>query len=182
MKKNVVITIIVILIIAAIIGGIFFMLKKKEKNAVKLETEQEMKDLIDKIYENLAGKLPSLQTYDVNKDNADEVSMYTGLKSTNNVETIVVSEPMMSSQAYSLVMVKTTSKKADIESMKQEMIDNINTRKWICVEAEKVYVTNYKDVIFLVMASDEWATPVYNEFKNLVGGKVGEELVKTTEI
>ena len=108
--------------------------------------------------------------------------MYTGLKSTNNVETIVVSEPMMSSQAYSLVMVKTTSKKADIESMKQEMIDNINTRKWICVEAEKVYVTNYKDVIFLVMASDEWATPVYNEFKNLVGGKVGEELVKTTEI
>lgn len=180
MKKNVIITIVVIAIIVAICVGIFFMVKK-DKDALKIETEQEMKDLIDKIYGNLVGQLPSLQTYDVKKENSEEVTMYTGLKSTDNVEIVVVSEPMMSSQAYSLVMVK-TNKKADIESMKKEMIDNIDTRKWICVEAEKVYVTNYKDVIFLVMSSDEWATPVYNEFKNLVGGKVGQELVKTTEI
>ena len=182
MKKNVIITIIVILVIAAIAVGVFFLVKNKdEKNAVKLETEQEMKDLIDKMYENLAGKLPSLQTYDVSKDNKDEVSMYTGLKDTNNVDKIVVSEPMMNAQAYSLVMVKTT-KGADIEAMKQEMIDNIDVRKWICVSAEKVYVTNYKDVIFLVMSDDEWAKPVYDEFKNLVGGKVGKELVRTEEI
>jgi len=65
--------------------------------------------------------------------------------------------------------------------MKQEMLDNIDVRKWICVQAERVYVTNYNDVIFLVMASEEWAKPVYDEFKNLVGGKVGKELVRIEE-
>ena len=66
--------------------------------------------------------------------------------------------------------------------MKQEMLDNIDTRKWICVTAEKVYVTNHENIIFLVMASDEWAKPVYDEFKSAVDGKVGKELQKTEEI
>ncbi len=184
MNKKVIIAIIaVVAIIAVIVGAIMLLGKKdnKDDNGIKLETEQEMKDLIDKMYENLAGKLPSLQTYDVNKENKEEVSIYTGLKDTSNVEKVVVSEPMMNAQAYSLVMVKTTAG-ADVEAMKQEMIDNIDVRKWICVSAEKVYVTNYKDVIFLVMSDEEWAKPVYDEFKNLVGGKVGKELVRTEEI
>lgn len=184
MNKKVLIAIVAVILIVAIIIGAVVLLKKKDnkedENAVKLETVEEMKALIDKMYGNLVGQLPSLQTYDVNKENKEEVSIYTGLKDTNNVDKVVVSEPMMNAQAYSLVMVK-TAQGADIEAMKQEMIDNIDVRKWICVSAEKVYVTNYKDVIFLVMSSDEWAKPVYDEFKNLVGGKVGKELVRTEE-
>ena len=94
---------------------------------------------------------------------------------------VVVSEPFISSQAYSAVMVK-VSENANIKEMKQEMLDNIDTRKWICVSAEKVWITNYEDIIFLVMSSEEWGKPVYDEFKQAVGGKVGEELQKTEEI
>ena len=61
------------------------------------------------------------------------------------------------------------------------MLNNINTRKWLCVEAEKVYVTNHSDLICLVMSSEEWAKPVYNAFKEIVQNKVGEELEKTAE-
>ena len=184
MNKKVIIAIITVVAIIAVIVGAVMILGKKgnnDDNGMKLETEQDMKDTIDKIYTKLVGKLPSLQTYTISKEDKNSIQSFTGLKSTDNVELLIVSEPLMSSQAYSLVMVKTT-KGADIEAMKQEMIDNIDVRKWICVSAEKVYVTNYKDVIFLVMSDDEWAKPVYDEFKNLVGGKVGKELVRTEEI
>lgn len=185
MKKNVIIVCIVILVIAIVAGTVMMFSKKdedkKEVGAVKLETAQEMKDLINKIYTKLGDELPNLEIYDVDKNDEYALNAYTGLKSADNIETIVASEPMMSAQAYSLVMVKTNGK-ADIKAMKQEMIDNIDVRKWICVSAEKVYVTDYNDVIFLVMSNDDWAKPVYDEFKNLVGGKVGEELVRTEEI
>ena len=84
----------------------------------------------------------------------------------------------MNAQAYSLVVlkVKDTSK---IESMKQEMYDNINMAKWICVSAEKLYITNSNDIIFMVMASDDWANPVYNSFKKYVNNNIGKELTKT---
>lgn len=182
-KKKVLISVIVAILVVAIIIGVIFITKndKEEESGIKLGTEQEMKDLINKIYGNLEGKLPELQMLEVNKEDSASISQFTGLKSANNIENLIVSEPMMSSQAYSLTMLK-VSKNADIEAMKQEMIDNIDTRKWICVEAEKVYVTNYKDVILLVMSSDEWATPVYNEFKNIVGDNIGKELTKTAEM
>lgn len=184
MKKDIIVIVAIVIVIAVVaIGGFFILKDKGDKNAetVKIETAKDMEDVINKIYTKLEGKLPSLQTQEISKEDEAAFTTYTGLKSADNVESLVVSEPMMSSQAYSLVMVK-VNKNADIEAMKKEMKENIDTRKWICVEAEKLYVTSYENVIFLIMASDEWATPVYNEFKNLVGGKIGEELVKTTEI
>lgn len=182
-KKVLIVGIIIAVAIVAVIIGVVISKgnNKNEGPAVKLETEQDMKDLVDKIYENLVGKLPSLQTYKISTEDITSVQTYTGLKSADNIEILIASEPLMSSQAYSLAILK-VAKNADIEAMKQEMLDNIDTRRWICVQAEKLYVTNYEDVIFLVMASDEWATPVYNEFKNLVGGKTGKELTKTNEI
>ena len=47
----------------------------------------------------------------------------------------------------------------DENSMKKEMLEGIDMRKWICVSAEKLWVTNYNDVIFFVMSSEEWGKP-----------------------
>ena len=57
----------------------------------------------------------------------------------------------------------------------------IHTSKWICVSASKVYVTNHDNVIFLVMADEEWAKPVYDEFKKFVNNNIGKELEKNAE-
>ena len=70
---------------------------------------------------------------------------------------------------------------SDIEAMKKEMLENINVRKWICVTAEKVYVTNNEDVIFLVMADADWAKEFYQGFSKYVDNKIGKTLEKTTE-
>lgn len=186
--KKVIIGIIAVAIIALVVVGIVMISGKNKENvggnteSAKMQTAQEMQDTLNNIYTKLGEQLPaSLETREIDITDELSVKAATGLQSTANVEAVVLSEPMMSSQAYSAVFVK-TAKGADVEKMKQEMLDNIDTRKWICVTAEKVYVTNHENIIFLVMSSEEWAKPVYDEFKSAVDGKIGKELSKTEEI
>lgn len=175
------IAIIAIIIVAIIVVAIVVLGGKGDTTTTKMQTPQEMQEMFQQIYTKLGDKIPSLETREVDITDGQAVTAATGLKSTQNVEAVVISEPLMSAQAYSAVLVK-TAKNANIEEMKQEMMNNIDTRKWICVSAEKVYVTNHGNVIFLVMSSEEWAKPVYDEFKNAVEGKIGKELQKTEEI
>ena len=95
-------------------------------------------------------------------------------------EEILASEPMMSSQAYSLVIVK-VKEGVDANALAKKMNENINMRKWICVEAEKAYTTSSGDIVCLVMSSEEMAKPVYEKFKTLAGG-IGEEFVRAAEV
>ena len=71
-------------------------------------------------------------------------------------EEILASEPGMGSQAYSVVLVK-MKEGADIEAAKQKILDNVNPRKWICVEVPKedVIVKNRGNIIILIMVNDE---------------------------
>ena len=86
----------------------------------------------------------------------------------------------MNAQAYSAVAVKVKDG-ADIETIKKEMLDNIDTNKWICVSAEKVYATNSGNIIFLVMSDEEWAKPVYENFKKYANNETGKELERTED-
>ena len=182
MKKQTIIAIVAILVISIIIGGVIAVNNNKSgnKDSVKIESAKDMKKMFSTINSNLKEELPSLETQEIDVSDEMQVQAYTGLKSNENVEALVVSEPMMSSQAYSAVAVKVKSN-ADIETLKQEMLDNIDTSKWICVSASKVYVTNHDNVIFLVMADEEWAKPVYDEFKKFVNNNIGKELEKNAE-
>ena len=182
MKKQTIIAIVAVLIVAIIIGGVIAVNNNNSgnKDSVKIESAKDMKKMFSTINSNLKEKLPSLETQEIDVSDEMQVQTYTGLKSNENVEALVVSEPMMSSQPYSAVAVKVKSN-ADIETLKQEMLDNIDTSKWICVSASKVYVTNHDNVIFLVMADEEWAKPVYDEFKKFVNNNIGKELEKNAE-
>ena len=66
------------------------------------------------------------------------------------------SEPMMMSQAYSLVVARVNDA-SKVEEIKAQMFEGINTRKWICVAADQLRVVSYGDVIMLVMVSSELA-------------------------
>lgn len=148
-----------------------------ETSTSKFGTVDDVKTMVKSIYKDLGDILPALEFQKINSS-TESLNYFTGLSDSSNVKFAVVSEPLMNAQAYSLVVlkVKDTSK---IESMKQEMYDNINMAKWICVSAEKLYITNSDDIIFMVMASDDWATPVYNGFKKYVNNNIGKELTKT---
>ena len=182
MKKQTIILIVVLILIALVLLGVGTYLKGKDNtvSSSKLSSVSDMKKMFNTINGNLKNELPELETEEIDASDAMAVESYTGLKSNENVEKIVVSEPLMSSQAYSAVAVKVKAG-ADIESMKQEMLNNIDTNKWICVSAGAVYITNCENTIFLVMSDEDWAKPVYNEFKKYVENDIGKELEKISE-
>ena len=180
MKKGIIWAIVAVIIIALVGVGVYFSNQDDGNQGIKLETAKDMKDFFGKIYKKIEEQLPKVDTDIIDVSDAMEVTNYTGLKSNKDVEAIVVSMPFMSAQAYEAVMVKVTDG-ADIESMKQEMLDNIDMNKWICVSAEKVYVTNSGNVIFMVMSDEEWAKLVYDSFKEQVENKIGKELEKSED-
>ncbi len=171
-KKIIIIAVVVILIVGGIIGlGKVFSNKKVESN---LKTVDDIKTMFDSIYKDI--DLPALETAEV-EVNDDNVNAYTGLEDSVDVEKMVVSEPLMNAQAYSAVVV-VLKDNADVESSKQKMLDNLDMRKWICVSAEQLYITNNGQVIFLVMGAADQAKPVYENFKKYVNNEIGKELVK----
>ena len=179
MKKTISIIVAILVVIALVVGGIF-LLNKEEKTVVNMATSEDLENIINSIYEKANVELPMLMTNVVDVSDVEAVTYSTGLKSNENIEQVVVSEPMMTSQAYSLVLVK-VKEGADVESIKKEMVDSIDTRKWICVTADNLYATNHSDLICLVMSREELAKPIYNAFKEVVNQNVGTELERTTE-
>ena len=183
MKKQTIITLVIIAIVVALVVAIWAAVangKKTSGEGTMVETVAQIKEMFNSIYTKLKNELPSLETQKIDVSDSTQVNEYTGLKSNENVEAIVVSEPLMSSQAYSAVAVKVKAG-ANIESMKQEMLDNVDMAKWICVSASNLYITNSGNTIFMVMSDDDWAKPVYDAFKEYVNNKIGKELNKVSD-
>lgn len=178
MKKQTIIAIVIaVIVVLAIIVGVVVWNNQKSNEGTTIETASQMKEMFKSIYNKLGDELPDLETQKIDVSDASMVKAYTGLQSNENVETIVVSEPSMSSQAFSAVAVKVKAG-ANVEKMKQEMLDNIDMAKWICVSASNLYITNSGNTIFMVMSDEDWAKPVYDAFKEYVNNKVGKELDK----
>ena len=166
------------LILLAVISFIIFILVSGSGNKGSAETPKNINDIINTINKNNKNVLPELETMKVDIKNIDEVTSYTGLKTNDGIESIVVSVPLITAQAYSVAIVKVKDN-ADVEKIKQEMLDNIDMRRWICVSAEQLYITNSGNVIFSVMADKDVAKAVYNDFKKYVNNNIGKELEKS---
>ena len=166
------------LILLAVISFVIFILVSGSSNKGSVETPKDINDIINTINKNNKDVLPELETMKVDTKNIDEVTSYTGLKTNDGIESIVVSVPLITAQAYSVAIVKVKDN-ADVEKIKQEMLDNIDMGRWICVSAEQLYITNSGNVIFSVMADKDIAKAVYNDFKKYVNNNIGKELEKS---
>mgnify|MGYP004627296935 CR=1 FL=1 len=166
------------LILLAVISFIIFILVSGSGNKGSVDTPKDINDIINTINKNNKNVLPELETMKVDIKNIDEVTSYTGLKTNDGIESIVVSVPLITAQAYSVAIVKVKDS-ADVEKIKQEMLDNIDMRRWICVSAEQLYITNSGNLIFSVMADKDIAETVYNDFKKYVNNNIGKELEKS---
>lgn len=85
------------------------------------------------------------------------------------------SESMIGAQAYSLVVARVADATEEkVEEIKKAMFEGINTRKWVCVEADMLRVVSYKDVVMLVMISsqlnDKAADGMVKAFAEAVSG------------
>ncbi len=119
------------------------------------QLDTQLSEILDKIYEIKKPEF-AFDSMAVDFDDEYAVSSYTGLTmdDVEKLDAAIVSEPMMNSQAYSLVLVRVKDK-ADAADIAQKMADGINQRKWVCVEADDLTVVSKDDIIMLFMADKE---------------------------
>lgn len=177
--KTIIIALVTIVIVVAVVVAIFMVNRKPKTNLETVNSNEDLLVLVDKLYEGQKGLFSSLQNEAVDVADNDFIQYYTGLENGTNLEYVVTSEPMISSQAYSLVLAKVKNG-VDANSVAKEMSEKVNTSKWICVSAEKLYATSSGDIVFLVMSSEDMAKPIYEKFKTLAGN-VNEVYEKTEE-
>ena len=178
MKKSTIVIIAVCVVVVAVLAVMLFS-KGPSSNLPAITNVEDLSKLVDSIYAGVTDEMPGVMTQPIDVTDKDSVSYMTGLENGDELEYLVVSEPMMSSQAYSLVLAKVKSG-ANASKVAETMKTNINTRKWICVTAEKVYATNSGDVVFLVMTRADLAQSVLNSFKTLAGN-VGQVFERTEQ-
>ncbi len=171
----------IILVIVVVLAVVTLTKPKDEKQIETINSAEELEGLINKVYEGQENLIPdSVQTQVIDIKDDVMVKSYTGLDNGNDLEYLVVSEPMISSQAYSFVLL-TVKEGVNANKIAETIKDKVDYRKWICVSAEKVYTTSSGNVVCLVMSSEQVAKPIYEKFKTLVE-TVGQEYEKTEEI
>lgn len=120
--------------------------------------DENLEALMAKVYDGLTED--QLPIYLQNQALTDEnIEYYIGTKDIKWKEALV-SESSVGSIAHSVVLVRmqdnATAK--DIEDAVSKIKENADPRKWICVEAENVYVESNGNLIILIMADDEAET------------------------
>ena len=123
--------------------------------------------------EFMGGTMP-VDLGDTSEDGKWALSYFTGLQSADQVTDVCVYEPMMGSQAFSLVMVR-TAEGADPKAVAQEIKDNIDPRKWICVGADEMMAAGYGDTVMFIMLDSQLglrAQSYVDAFKSVCGAEL----------
>jgi hypothetical protein len=154
---------------------------KAAGNEVSKGPEGELSDIIDQIYEQKNMEL-MLETTKLDLTDAETLKYYTGLSEATLVKEAAVSEAMITSQAYSLALVRVKDSK-DAKTVAKEMLDGINPNKWICVGADDLKVAGCGDVVLLIMVDSNMSDTVTAEqmveaFKTVSAGKLDFTLEK----
>lgn len=126
--------------------------------------DDSLASIMEKVYANIpSDDLPALENIKVTKDNQE---YYLGSSDFSYKEALA-SEPLMSSIAHSVVLVRVNSIN-DVEKIKKEIKEKIDPRKWVCVGVEdnNVIVESKGNLIILIM-DNEYATVIRDNFLNL---------------
>ena len=141
---------------------------ESEPEFVLTETEE----LLNKIYENVTVELP-LMTMPIDLTDEFAVTAYTGAETAEGMVEGAFNESMIGAQAYSLSLVKCESAEKAAE-VAQTMFDNIDTRKWVCVEATEKQAVVSGNLAFFVMLNPEYGVTseqIVEAFTAVAGGE-----------
>ncbi len=116
---------------------------KTEKNV-----EGSLSDLMTKVYDGAVVSHEDMETVELNSENTP---FYLGDVSFSFKEGLA-SEPIMSSVAHSVVLIRLNSA-SDAEKAKKEIKEKVDPNKWVCVsvDEENVYVESVGDLVILAM-------------------------------
>ena len=108
----------------------------------------------------------------VDLTDVDALPYFTGLTSAEGVVEAAVFEPMIGSIAFSMVAVQ-VAEGTDAAAVAEAMKSGIDTRKWICVEANDLLVATSNDVALLIMVDSNnglTAQSFVDAFNTVVAG------------
>ena len=120
--------------------------------------------------EFMVGAMP-VDLSDTSENGKWALSYFAGLDDAAKITDVCVYEPMMGSQAFSLVMVR-TAEGIDPKAVAQEMKDTIDPRKWICVGADEIMAAGYGDTVMFIMVDSQMglsAEDYVDAFKTVCG-------------
>lgn len=129
--------------------------------------EGSLDDILTEIYGSAAlsddfrESLEHYETLPLNDDievsvlGTDEIAYTEGL----------VSMPMMSSVAFQCVLLRVPPE--DAETVKQQITDNADLNKWVCVSAETMLVESRGDVILFVMGDQDTVYALNAAFQDM---------------
>ena len=132
--------------------------KKTEETQPALSVSGTMEELLNKTIEQrpvefMGGVIP-VDLTDSTEDGMWAIKSYTGLEDASKITEAAAFEPMMGSLAFSMVMVR-VAEDADSKTVAESMKSGIDTRKWICVEADDLKVAGFGDVVMLIMVNSD---------------------------
>ena len=132
--------------------------KKTEESAPAATVEGTMEQLLNKTIEErpvefMGGVIP-VDLTDSSEDGLWALKSYTGLDDAAKITEAAAFEPMMGSLAFSMVLVR-VAEDADSQEVAEAMKSGIDTRKWICVEADDLKVAGFADVVMLIMVNSD---------------------------
>lgn len=151
------------------------------KETPNVLADKSLEDILAAIYEEKMPEFP-LMTNPVDLADENAVTYFTGLskEDSGKVKEAIASEPMMGSQAYSLVLIRLNDVK-DAEDVAAAVKAGVDTRKWICVEADDIRACASGDVVMFVMMSTAFADSMTSEqmveaFKTVAEGNLSVDL------
>ena len=128
--------------------------------------DMSLEEILDEMYALTGLEWPNLVKTPVDDDN-----MAYMLGTTNfEFEEALASEPMMSAQAHSVVLVRVDAD-ANMETIKKDIKDNVDGRKWICVgvEEDNILVDSSRQYIVLIM-DNEGSEALLDAFHQIMQG------------
>lgn len=135
--------------------------------------DADLSTMVDKIY---AEKDPGIMVSTRAIDPADTswLTYYTGLTDGSDLDAAVASEALIGSQAYSLVLARVKDG-VDANALAQQMLDNVDPVKWICVQADDLAAAVSGNTILVVMVDTELgltAQELVDAFATVTSGEV----------
>ena len=132
--------------------------KPAETEAPALRVEGTMEELLNKTIEQrpvefMGGVIP-VDLTDSTEDGLWALKSYTGLEDASQITEAAAFEPMMGSIAFSMVLVRLADGVGS-KTVAETMKSGIDTRKWICVEADDLKVAGFGDVVMLIMVNSD---------------------------
>lgn len=133
-----------------------------------VSVEGDLQDIIAEIYAGLEG---------VDSETKEAIEGYISdilteeneqaLLGTSGIDYIegIYSVPLMSSIAYQCVLLRVNPD--DVENIKQQLKDNADLNKWVCVSAETMLVENVGDLVLFIMSEKDVAYAVSASFQAL---------------